>query len=297
MRKRLEGVLTALITPFKAGGEVDMAALGRLVARQVEAGVSGLVVCATTGEGSSLTAGERREIITFCIREAGKACLIVAGTGTNSLPPTVENTKAAQDLGCDAALVVTPYYNRPTPDGLVRYYAQLLDRTAIPVILYNVPSRTAVDMTPATVARIASHERCAGIKEASGNVVRVLELRRRTKEGFSILSGDDATFFPLLACGGDGIICTSSNVDPAGVVALHRAWAEGSLAGARDIHASLLDLYAAMFVETNPGPAKFALAAMGLIEPSIRPPLVLPDPESPAAKTIVSALRGRGLLR
>lgn len=296
MNKPFSGIITALITPFQTGGEVDFFALEKLIQRQLDAKIDGLALCATTGEGSSLTIGEREKIITFCLEKTAAKCKVIVGTGTNALEATVENTIMAQELGCDGALVVTPYYNKPTPEGLHRYFMQVLEKTGIPVILYNVPSRTAVDMQPDTVATVASHERCAGIKEATGDVVRVLEIRKRVKENFSILGGDDATFLPLLACGGDGIICTSSNVIPAAMVQLYAEWTKGNIEKARDTHSSLLDVYRAMFAETNPGPVKLALFKMGLIEPSVRPPLVLPGTESPAARVIETALRNHELL-
>ena len=166
----------------------------------------------------------------------------------------------------------------------------------IPVILYNVPSRTAVDMLPGTVEKVAAHENCAGIKDATGNVVRVLETRKIVKHGFSILSGDDPTFFPLLACGGDGIICTSSNVIPDRMVAIFREWQSGNLDKARDIQIANLDMMRAMFVESNPGPAKFALSKMGLIEPSIRPPLVMPGENGKSAQIILQTLKNHSLI-
>ncbi len=296
MAKLFSGVYTALITPFREGGDVDMASLARLLERQMEAGVDGVALCATTGEGSSLTLQERKEILTFALKETEGRCHVIAGTGTNSLASTLEQTRLARDLGCRGALIVTPYYNKPTPEGLYRYYMQIFEQVDIPVILYNVPSRTSVDMMPDTVARVAEHPRCAGIKEATGNVVRVLEIRMKTGDDFSILSGDDFTFLPLLACGGDGIICTSSNVIPGEMVRLYGAWIAGEIEDARRLHASHLDMYRAMFVETNPGPAKWALFRMGLIEPSIRPPLALPDEKGAGAAAIEKALRNHNLL-
>jgi 4-hydroxy-tetrahydrodipicolinate synthase len=296
MGKLFTGVYTALVTPFTQSGDVDMASLGKLLMRQMEAGVDGVALCATTGEGSALTLQERKEILTFALGETQGQCAVIAGTGTNSLASTLEQTRLARDLGCRGALIVTPYYNKPTPEGLVRYYMQIFEQVDIPVVLYNVPSRTAVDMLPDTVARLAGHPRCAGIKEATGNMVRVLEIRMKTGEGFSILSGDDLTFLPFLACGGDGIICTSSNVIPGEMVRLYGAWIAGEIENARRLHASQLDMYRAMFVETNPGPAKWALNRMGLIEPVVRPPLAMPDGESAGAAAIEKALRSRGLL-
>ncbi|MFH1434086.1 MAG: 4-hydroxy-tetrahydrodipicolinate synthase [Pseudomonadota bacterium] len=294
--KKFTGVITALVTPFKAGGKVDFSALDRLIERQLDAGVDGLAVCATTGEGSSLSDAERSEILTAALKKTDGKCKIIAGTGTNALPPTVACTKMAAELGCHGALVVTPYYNKPTQDGLASYFMQVMDSAAIPVILYNVPSRTAVDMLPETVRKVASHENCAGIKDATGNMVRVLETRKAVKGSFSILSGDDPTFFPLLACGGDGIICTSSNVIPDRMVSIFREWKNGNLDKALDTHISNLDMYGAMFVESNPGPAKFALSKMGLIEPSIRPPLVMPAENGKGAQVILQALKSHGLV-
>jgi len=297
MGKLFTGVYTALVTPFRSGGDdVDMASLGKLLQRQMEAGVDGVALCATTGEGSSLTLRERKEILTFALKETQGRCAVIAGTGTNSLASTLEQTRLARDVGCRGALIVTPYYNKPTPEGLYRYYMQIFEQVDIPVILYNVPSRTAVDMLPDTVARVAGHPRCAGIKEATGNMVRVLEIRMKTGDDFSILSGDDFTFLPLLACGGDGIICTSSNVIPGEMVRLHEAWKRGDLVETRRLHASYLDVYRAMFVETNPGPAKYALSRMGLIEPFIRPPLAFPDGKGSSAAAVETALRNHGLL-
>ena len=294
--KKFTGVITALVTPFKAGGDVDFSALDRLIQRQLDAGVDGLAVCATTGEGSSLSEAERSDILTAALKKTDGKCRIIAGTGTNALPTTVGQTKMAAELGCHGALVVTPYYNKPTQDGLASYFMQVLDSVDIPVILYNVPSRTAVDMLPETVRKVAAHENCAGIKDATGNVVRVLETRKIVKQSFSILSGDDFTFFPLLACGGDGIICTSSNVIPDRMVAIFREWQSGNLDKARDIQIANLDMMRAMFVESNPGPAKFALSKMGLIEPSIRPPLVMPGENGKSAQIILQTLKNHSLI-
>jgi len=294
---RFAGVMTALVTPFAAGGGgPDLAALDRLVERQCAAGVGGIVVCATTGEGGALAREERRAVIERCVARAAGRCRVIAGTGTNATPATVELTRMAGELGCDGALVVTPYYNRPTQAGLLAHFAEVCAASPVPVVLYNVPSRTGVDLLPETVAAAAAHPRCAGIKEATGNMVRALEIRRRAGAGFALLSGDDATFLPFLACGGDGIISTTSNVAPGKVVEVWRRWRAGDAAGAREAHDALLDLYAAMFVESNPGPVKHALARMGLIAPEIRLPLVLPDPGGKNAAAIDAALRSLGLL-
>jgi len=295
--KKFEGVITALVTPFKQSGDVDFDGLRKLLDMQLEAEVNGLAVCATTGEGGSLKIEERKAILTTCVKRAsGTKCRIIAGAGTNVTASTIELTKLAQDCGCDAALIVTPYYNKPTPQGLYRHYMTVLDSTSIPIILYNIPSRAVVDMTPEHVARVAEHERCVGIKDATGNVLRVFEIRERVKKEFSILTGEDAGFLPFLACGGDGIISATSNIVPRKMVDLYRAWKNGDVEKARNIHGSLLDLMKALFMETNPGPAKYALSRMKIIEPVLRLPLVPPDSSSSCAKALEEALRKHGLI-
>jgi len=281
--KRLEGVLTAIVTPFGDDGGIDLGALDALLDRQLEAGVRGIVAAGTTGEGSSLLDEERQVLFDHVLGRVDGRAMVVGGAGTNSLHGTVRLLRMARDCGLDAALVVTPYYVKPTPDGLIRFYEECTRQVPIPIIVYNVPSRTGCDLRPATLARIARDPLVAGVKEATGEVTRAIEIRREAGDRLAVLSGDDATFLPLLACGGSGIIATSANVDPAGMVAIWDTWKAGDPALALEAHTRLMPLYRAMFVETNPGPVKHALARMGLISPVIRPPLAMPGPESAAA--------------
>jgi 4-hydroxy-tetrahydrodipicolinate synthase len=280
--KKLEGVLTAIVTPFTDEGELDLEAVDRLVERQLDAGVHGIVVAGTTGEGSSLLDDERRVLFERVVARVDGQAAVVGGAGTNSLHSTVRYLHMAKDAGMDAALVVTPYYVKPTPDGLVGYYAECIRQVQIPVVVYNVPSRTACDLVPATLARIAAEPLAVAVKEATGDMARVIELHRDLGRRISILSGDDATFLPLLACGGDGIIATSANVDPSTMVAVYETWKAGNFDKALELQASLMGLYRAMFVESNPGPVKHALSRMHLVRPVIRPPLAMPTRESQA---------------
>jgi 4-hydroxy-tetrahydrodipicolinate synthase len=274
---RFEGVHTAIVTPFSQEGGIDFPALDALIERQLEAGVNGIVAAGTTGEGSSLLDDERRALFEHVLRRVDGKAAVTGGAGTNSLHSTVRYLHMAKEAGCDAALVVTPYYNKPTPDGLVTYYKDLMRQVSIPLVLYNVPSRTACDLTPSTLSRIADEPNAAAIKEATADMARVVEIHRDLGPKISIMSGDDFTFLALLACGGSGVIATSANVDPAGMVSVYESWKSGDPSKALEAQASLMALYRAMFVETNPGPVKYALSKMGLIEPVIRPPLVLPE--------------------
>jgi 4-hydroxy-tetrahydrodipicolinate synthase len=278
--KRIEGVLTAIVTPFKDDSALDLPALDAVIDRQLEAGVHGIVAAGTTGEGSSLLDDERRTLFERVVERVDGRALVVGGAGTNSLHSTVRYLHMVKECGMDAALVVTPYYNKPTPDGLAAYYSELMRQVEIPLVVYNVPSRTACDLKPEVLARFVDDPLAAAIKDATADMARVIEMHRDMGDRISILSGDDFTFLPLLACGGSGVIATSANVDPAGMLAVYDAWKAGDAARALEAQASLMSLYRSMFVETNPGPVKHALARMGLIRPVIRPPLSMPGPDS-----------------
>jgi 4-hydroxy-tetrahydrodipicolinate synthase len=291
---KFEGVMTAIATPFTGDGDLDLPAVDAIVNRQIEAGVDGIVVAGTTGEGSSLSDEERRALFERVVERAAGKALVVGGAGTNSLSSTLRYLEMARECRMDGALVVTPYYNKPTPEGLVAYYKECMRRVDIPLVLYNVPSRTACDLVPSVVARLADDPHAVAIKEATGDMGRVVELHRDLGDRISILSGDDPTFLALLACGGRGIVATTANVDPAGMLRVHRAWTEGRPEEARDAQVRMMHLYRAMFVESNPGPVKHALARMGLIKPIIRPPLVMPGRES--AQVIDAALEKAGLI-
>lgn len=275
------GVMTALITPFKDGA-VDHDALARLVERQVTAGIHGLVPCGTTGEASTVSDDERLAIFATCLRVAAGRCVIAAGVGTNDTAQTVRLAKAAADMGCDAAMVITPYYNKPTQAGLYahcRAVAEAIPGT--PVMVYNVPGRTGVSFTVDTLARLAEVPGIDAIKEATGDMVFDGNLVRRCGSKMAIMSGDDMSAFPLWALGGTGVVSVLSNIMPERVVGLWRLWLAGDIAGARRQHLALLPLFQAMFFETSPGPLKLLMSWMTAdILPDMRLPLVPPTAQT-----------------
>jgi 4-hydroxy-tetrahydrodipicolinate synthase len=267
-----EGVLTALVTPFR-DGEIDESALRALVERQIEAGVDGLVPCGSTGESATLSHAEHRRVVEIVVHATRGRVPVVAGTGSNNTREAVELTLYAKEAGADGALLISPYYNKPTQEGLFLHYAEIARRTAFPLVLYNVPSRTSSNMLPTTVARLADLEQVVGIKEACGNLAQISEVIDRCPADFSVLSGDDALTLPILAVGGKGVVCTTSNVAPSEMVSLVRSFRSGDLDAARRCHLRLLPLFDALFSETNPIPVKAALQLIGAIGPEIRLPL------------------------
>jgi 4-hydroxy-tetrahydrodipicolinate synthase len=267
-----EGVLTALVTPFR-DGEIDEAALRALVDRQIEAGIDGLVPCGSTGESATLSHAEHRRVVEIVVRATRGRVPVVAGTGSNNTREAVELTLYAKDAGADGALLISPYYNKPTQEGLFLHYAEIARHTAFPLVLYNIPGRTASNMLPATVARLADLEQVVGIKEACGDLAQISEVIDRCPESFTVLSGDDALTLPVLAIGGKGVISTTANVAPAEMVSLVRSFRAGDVDTARRCHMRLLPLFDALFAETNPIPVKAALQLIGAIGPEIRLPL------------------------
>lgn len=268
-----KGAFTALVTPFK-DGEVDEAALRRLIEFQVRNAINGLVPCGTTGESATLTYEEHDRVIELTIEAAGKRVPVVAGTGSNSTAETVMLTKHAQKAGADAALLITPYYNKPTQQGLFEHYKKVASEVSIPLILYNVPGRTGVNMLPETVARLSEIKNIVGVKEATGDLKQVSDVIEFSREGFIVLSGDDFTTLPLMSVGGHGVISVTSNIAPKEVSDMVRFFNSGDVAGARRLHYRLEPLHRAMFIETNPVPVKTALALMGMMEEEFRLPLV-----------------------
>lgn len=267
-----EGVLTALATPFR-DGEIDETALRNLVERQIEAGVDGLVPCGSTGEAATLSHAEHRRVVEIVVQATRGRVPVVAGTGSNNTREAVELTQHAKEAGADGALLISPYYNKPTQEGIVRHFEEIARRTAFPLVPYNIPGRTGSNVLPATVARLADLAQVVGIKEASGDLGQMAEVIERCPDGFAVLSGDDVLTLPLLAIGGRGVISTSSNVAPGEMVALVRAFRTGDLETARRAHYRLLPLFDVLFCETNPIPVKAALHVMGLAGPEIRLPL------------------------
>ncbi|MEO8449405.1 MAG: 4-hydroxy-tetrahydrodipicolinate synthase [Gemmatimonadota bacterium] len=271
---RFRGCGTALVTPFQQDGSLDLAALRVLVEWQIQEGINFLVPCGSTGEAQTLSIEERYQVVATVVETAAGRVPVVAGATSNDTARAVAETKGMCGLGVDGILSATPYYNKPTQTGLERHFTAIADASTRPIILYNVPGRTAVNMAAGTVLQLARHPQIAGIKEASGDLVQMMRILDRRPAGFVVLSGDDTFALPLAACGGDGLISVISNEVPRLVSRLVRLCLEGDFAAARPLHYRLLPLIDANFVETNPAPAKCALAMMGLIENVLRLPLV-----------------------
>ncbi len=270
---KLQGSIVALITPFK-DGKVDENSLRNLIKWHLEAGTHGILVLGTTGEAPAIDMEERKRIMEITLEEAkGKVPLIV-GTGTNNTKKVFEYTKLAEEMGFDAALIVTPYYNKPSQNGLYEHYSYIAKNTQIPIILYNVPGRTGVNLLPDTTARLSQIENIVAIKEACGDIKQVTELVLKCSKDFTILSGDDFTAYATVMLGGKGVISVAANVMPKEMAQLMESALNGDVTKAQELNLKLYPLYKAMFVETNPVPAKTALWLMGKIEtPEVRLPL------------------------
>lgn len=285
---KLEGSMTALVTPFR-GGHVDAVALQRLIDYQIENGTSGIIPCGTTGESATLSHVEHQEVVAMTVEYARRRVPIVAGTGSNSTTEAISLTRAAREANADAALVITPYYTRPTQEGLYRHYVAIADAVEIPIILYNVPARTAVSLSVDTVARLALHPNIVAIKEATNSTDYVSQLRLAC--GITVLSGNDNLTLPLLALGAKGAISVLANVTPRLCADMVAAAAANDWTRAREIHEKIYPLIEALFCETNPIPVKAALAMMGLIDPEIRLPLTqLSDANAPRLRRELAAL-------
>ncbi len=267
-----KGLATALVTPF-VDGEVDWKAFRNLVRRQVEAGVDFLVPLGSTAETPCLTDAEKVKILEIA-REESNGLPIVAGAGSNSLTATVQNMRLLDGHGADAYLIVVPFYNKPTQEGLYQYFKAVAEETDRQVILYNVPGRTGTNMKPETTLRLAEIPNVTAVKEASGDLAQIIDIKRQAPEGFTVLSGNDDQTLPLMACGADGVISVASNVAPKQMKALTRAVAASDLKEAIRLNNSLMPLYHACFVESNPIPAKAALSLMGLCSDEMRLPLL-----------------------
>jgi 4-hydroxy-tetrahydrodipicolinate synthase len=268
-----EGVLTALVTPFRDGA-VDERALTELVETQIAAGVDGLVPCGSTGEAATLSHAEHQRVVEVVVAAARGRVQVLAGTGSNSTVEAIQLTRHAKDAGADGALLISPYYNRPTQDGIVAHYAEIARQTAFPLVVYNIPARTGSNVLPATIARLAEIDQIVGVKESCGDLNQVAHVIAAVPESFAVLSGDDWAALPMLALGGKGVISTTSNVAPGEVVDLARAFRAGDLERARSVHFRLMSLFDVLFCETNPIPVKAALAMRGLIGEELRLPLV-----------------------
>jgi 4-hydroxy-tetrahydrodipicolinate synthase len=279
-----EGTYTALVTPFR-NSEVDYPALARLLERQVEARVDGVVPCGSTGESATLSHDEHERVIAFVIEKVAKRVKVIAGTGSNNTRESVRLTRFAQEHGADGALLIAPYYNKPTQEGIYAHYMAVADAVHLPQLVYNIPGRSAVNIAPETLARLAPHENVVGVKEASGSLDQVSRVVEACGPSFTVLSGDDTLTLPIVAVGGRGVIAVISNIVPAALVELVRAALAGDYATARRAHYALLPLMRAMGLETNPIPVKAALAALGHIENELRLPLI------PLSEPFVAKLR------
>ena len=267
------GTFTALVTPFRDGG-IDVSRFEQLIETQIASGITGIVAIGTTGESPTLSHEEREQVIRVAVAKATKRCLVLAGTGSNSTEHAIADTKQAEKLGVDAALLVAPYYNKPSQEGLFRHFKAIADATSLPIMLYNIPGRCGVDVMPETVARLAKGCRnIVSIKEASGSVERVSDLRRRLPDAFTILSGDDSLTLPFMAVGAVGVVSVASNLFPSEVCALVRACESGDLKSAERLHRRLLPLFKDLFIEPNPVPVKTALGWHGAMSPQVRLPL------------------------
>ena len=293
MRTPWTGVGTALITPFTATGAVDEPAVKRLARRQIDSGTHFLVPCGTTGEVPTLSAAERRRIVEIVVEESNKQVPVLAGAGGYSTTDVVTAAKEMQRIGADGLLSVTPYYNKPTPEGLFLHYSAVADATPLPIILYNVPSRTGCNVDAGTLAHLATLPTLVGVKEASGNITQVAEICRAVPDDFVVLAGDDVLTLPVMALGGRGTISVCSNEVPAEMAQMVEAAERGDYAAARALHHKLMPLMQINFVESNPGPVKCAMAAMGLCEDACRLPMVPPRPASRAK--ILAVLKELGV--
>lgn len=289
---RFQGAITALVTPF-ADGKVDEKALAALIERQITAGVHGLVPVGTTGETSTLSPEEHKRVVSLCVEVTARRVPVIAGAGSNSTDEAIDFTLHARDAGADAALVVTPYYNRPSQEGLYRHYEAICSAADLPIIVYNVPSRTAVDISNDTLARLSRLPNIVGVKDATGDLARASLQRRVCGPGWIMLSGDDPSALGYMAHGGHGCISVTANVAPAACAAFFNACLSGDWARALDLQDRLIRLHKALFLDASPAPTKFALARLGLCSEDVRLPI------APCSTThhaeIISAMEEAGV--
>lgn len=280
MRRPFTGCGTALVTPFRADGSLDEAAVSRLARRQIDAGVHFLVPCGTTGECPTLTDAEQVRVVQLVAAEAKGRVPVLAGAGGYNTQEVIHAARRMREAGADGILSVTPYYNKPTPEGLFQHYRAIAEAAGMPIVVYNVPGRTGCNVDPATLVRLSGVPNIVGVKEASGNVTQMCEICAGVPEDFIVLSGDDALTLPLMAVGGRGIISVASNEIPAEMSRMVELAERGDFAGARALHQHLLPLMQVNFIESNPIPVKSAMATLGLLEEVYRLPMVPPRPAS-----------------
>jgi 4-hydroxy-tetrahydrodipicolinate synthase len=295
MRKPFTGVGTAVVSPFTRSGDLDEAAVRRLGRRQIDAGIHFLCPCGTTGENPTLTDAERLRTVEILVDEAGGRVPILAGAGGYDTKDVIHIAREMTRRGASGFLSVTPYYNKPTQEGLYQHYRAFAESTSLPIVVYNVPGRTGVNVEVATLARLAEIPNIVGVKEASGNMSQMCEICRAVPPDFIVLSGDDALTLPLMAVGGRGIISVTANEIPADMVQMVEAAERNDFAAARAVHARIMPLMSVNFIESNPQPVKAAMAAMGLLEDVYRLPMVSPKAES--KEKINKVLKELGLLK
>ncbi len=288
------GSLVALVTPMHADGGIDEDAYARLIEWQIAQGTQGLVPVGTTGESPTLSHDEHKRVVELAVKIAKGRVPVMAGAGSNATAEAIGLAQHAKTAGADAVLVVTPYYNKPTQEGLFRHYTAIADTVDIPLYIYNIPGRSVIDMSVETMARLAAHKNIAGVKDATANLARPLHTARACGPDFTQLSGEDHTVLAFLASGGHGCISVTANIAPRLCAQLHAAWASGHLLQAMEIQARLLPLHDAMFAESNPGPVKYAASLLGYGAPDCRLPLA-PIAEANAAK-MRAAMAELGLL-
>jgi len=288
------GCGTALVTPFREDLSLDEWTLHRLVRRQIEAGISFLVPCGTTGENPTLTRAEHLRVVEIALEEAKGKVPVLAGAGGYNTAEVIELAKEVEKLGADGILSVTPYYNKPTQEGLYQHYQAIASAVPLPIVVYSVQGRTGVNVEPATLKRLAEIDNIVGVKEASGNIAQMASILNQVPDRFAVLSGDDAVTLPLIALGGRGLISVASNEIPAEMTRLVQFCLAGNFPAARELYRKYLPLMEINFVESNPIPVKAAMAAMGLLQPLWRLPLVPPKPENLAK--IKKVLHDLGLL-
>lgn len=271
-RPLFKGVITALITPFR-DGKVDEGAYRALIERQIAGGVHGIVPVGTTGESATVSAEEHKRIVELCVETVAGRVRVIAGAGASATDKSIDLVRHAKTVGADGALVVTPYYNRPSQEGLYAHFAAINDAVQLPVLLYNVPSRTGVDLADAITARLSRLPNIVGIKDATGDLGRISRQRLHCAEGFALISGDDPSFLGYLAHGGHGVISVTSNVAPRAMADLYQAVEAGDMAGAQAMQDRLIGLHKALFLDSSPSPTKYVLAKLGLCAEDIRLPL------------------------
>ena len=287
------GAATAIITPMTAAG-VDYEQFGRLIDWQIAEGIDAIVVAGTTGEASTLSDDEHKEVIRYCVQRVAGRVPVIAGTGSNDTAYAIDLTKYAGEVGADAVLLVTPYYNKATQNGLIKFFTDIADASSVPCILYNVPSRTGCNIAPATVAALAEHPNIVGIKEASGNISQIAQIAHLCGDKIDIYSGNDDQIVPVLSLGGKGVISVLSDLLPAATSKMCHDYLEGNTAAATEAQLRLLPLIDALFCEVNPIPAKAAMAKMGFGENYLRLPLTPMEPQN--EEKLFALMREQGII-